>query len=1310
MSLVPPGRLAVAATLDGRRSDLLVAADAPLVTVLAELGLPAAGAVAGADINQVLRAPASATLFAGATLDVRARTQRGNPATHPGVDPLGAQLVESCSSELAALELAVVAGIESGVSRTLGAGRYRLPSGQVIHVEATANSCTWDQAADRIETLTCEGDGSAVPSLVALGPPIDLEPTRGGAFRRPPRAAQSVEVAPIATPELPPEPSPPTPLSWASLLAPLPIALAMAYFFRPLFALFGLMGPVLVLGRWYEQRRSRRKLAMARNQAIDMALASVAGARRVQAESMAKQAWKRHPHVAHLRARAQARSVRLWERRSDDSDRLSFVVGVGPRRVDPILSSTPPAELSAACGGLLDLRSVPHVVDLVGEGGFGVYGDVSAGRSVLRSAVLQFATLRGPADLAIVVLGRDLRAWEWTKWLPHLHAPLLTEPAEEARWRQLRGRSAIVVVDDPELDVASVVRSATAAEVDVSVLSVAPTGGELPAACTHALHIAPSGRLVGSSDSLGVGVSVDVAAQWAQSLASVEDPEQSQHQAAETRLVAPTLSQALEIHGPDDILRLRTHVATPVEGSAGSLPFVLGVDGAGLAHFDLATDGPHALVAGTTGSGKSELLRTLVVSLSAARTPDDVQFVLIDFKGGGAFDSCADLPHIAGFITDLDESIVERALTGLRAEVRAREERVRAGRRLSALVVVIDEFAVLAQDYPAVLDGLVDLAARGRSLRMHMILATQKPSGVVDHRIRANTNLRIALRVQHAHESHDVVGVPDAAELDRRSPGRAIVRIGSDDARMLQVCSTSNSARPMQGAVLGPFILRGEDSERAAASGLDSDERPLEELARWVSAAGGTVAAPLWRPPLPERYAYVDLRRLGIAVSGSGSRVVDGIPIGVVDRPELREQTPFCWTPATGALAIFSGDEATIQHLVGGLVGAVVEGLGSIEHAYVVGDWSTLGTASYPCVGAVIASTDRERIERLLAMLEHRSDGERHPSLLIAVSDIGSMLAGFDDLERLEIIERLEAITRTGARSGHHLVFGARSVRDLPHRVAHHVPHRLLGAVADPTAHLLLGTKPSPAGSAMHVVDVESGAAVLVADQPTGSVTVTNKSVAAAIACCPEYLSSEELADAIPAPGGIDVPIGVRYRDLTSICLPVRWGRDLLIAGPPGAGRTNALLLLGKTLQRSGTRVVCVGSSPAIGFDSMGPNVLADLADGASEEPLVLLVDDIERLPPELASRLNELVANTARKISIIAVSTVDGARTPRSPAAAIRASGNGILVGGSPLDGEIFRVRRPELPGLGQIPGRATLVVHGRAESMHLAITSRTA
>ena len=226
----------------------------------------------------------------------------------------------------------------------------------------------------------------------------------------------------------------------------------------------------------------------------------------------------------------------------------------------------------------------------------------------------------------------------------------------------------------------------------------------------------------------------------------------------------------------------------------------IGADAQGPVVLDLIADGPHVLIGGTTGSGKSELLRSLVAGMAASADPDHVAMVLIDYKGGAAFDCCADLPHVAGLVTDLDEHLGARALRCLEAELRYREHRLRevgaedlaayrvrsalnraqrsSAEPLPRLLVVVDEFASLAADLPEFLDALVGIAQRGRSLGVHMVLATQRPAGVVTDDIRANATCRIALRVSDPRESVDIIDAGDAAGIPRSRPGRAIARFG----------------------------------------------------------------------------------------------------------------------------------------------------------------------------------------------------------------------------------------------------------------------------------------------------------------------------------------------------------------------------------------------------------------------------------------------------------------------------------------------------------------------------------------------------
>ena len=345
---------------------------------------------------------------------------------------------------------------------------------------------------------------------------------------------------------------------------------------------------------------------------------------------------------------------------------------------------------------------------------------------------------------------------------------------------------------------------------------------------------------------------------------------------------------------------------------------ILGEAADGVVEIDLVRDGPHALIAGTTGAGKSELLRTFVVSLAARSSPDHVCFVLVDYKGGATFDACADLPHTVGVVTDLDDRLAERALVSLDAELRRRERLLRRAGAVDLtdwrtdpertpmprLVVVVDEFATLAAELPGFVDALVGVAQRGRSLGVHLILATQRPGGVVSDDIRANTNLRIALRLHDIADARDVVGDDAPATFPRRVPGRTMLRLGPGEHVVFQAARSSGPARPHAdpGLHVVGEALPGEDGGWA-------DDTELTVLVRSIrnAAALCDVQPPHrpWLPALPTRLTLDD---------------VPAGAVGLVDDPGEQRRVPLCWAPSDGNLlivgAVGSGTTTTLRSVL----------------------------------------------------------------------------------------------------------------------------------------------------------------------------------------------------------------------------------------------------------------------------------------------------------------------------------------------------------------------------------------------------------
>ena len=248
---------------------------------------------------------------------------------------------------------------------------------------------------------------------------------------------------------------------------------------------------------------------------------------------------------------------------------------------------------------------------------------------------------------------------------------------------------------------------------------------------------------------------------------------------------------------------------------ASGLSVPVGASASGVLHLDLQKDGPHLLVAGTTGSGKSEFLRTLAAGLAAGYPPDRVNLLFIDFKGGSGLGPLTGLPHCVGMLTDLGVNNVGRAVISLRAEVRRREQLLAAaqapdltayeslglpGRRLPHLVIVIDEFRVLVEDAPVALSELMRIAAIGRSLGIHLVMATQRPQGAVTADIRANVTSCVALRVQSGSESIDVMDSPLAAGIPLNRPGRAFLTRGNGAPVEFQTATLGPAEPPGDGS------------------------------------------------------------------------------------------------------------------------------------------------------------------------------------------------------------------------------------------------------------------------------------------------------------------------------------------------------------------------------------------------------------------------------------------------------------------------------------------------------------------------------
>jgi S-DNA-T family DNA segregation ATPase FtsK/SpoIIIE len=455
---------------------------------------------------------------------------------------------------------------------------------------------------------------------------------------------------------------------------------------------------------------------------------------------------------------------------------------------------------------------------------------------------------------------------------------------------------------------------------------------------------------------------------------------------------------------------------------------------------DIAADGPHMLVGGTTGSGKSEFLQTFIASLVHANSPDTLNFILIDYKGGAAFEGYSGLPHVTGFLDNLDDHLGKRVLLALSAEMKYRQRLLAAakcpsiesywaagspGGPLPRLLIVVDEFARLREEMPDVLAEMTKVTVIGRSVGVHLVLATQRPAGAVTPDIQANTALRLALRVLDAPDSTAVIGIPDAHLIPKSEPGRGFAR------------TESSTVTPFHGAYVGGpadggASLAGEERPRApltvsarpfAEAGLpapryDSDAMSMPGSTRTEGAAKVPTdlsvlvdAVQATGEQAPPRKAWLDPLPLSLPLSALGplrrrdAGLVPPLRYGAGDLPAEQRQATAAFDLESGLNLLIGGAPQTGKTTALRTVAAEIAAGCSPDdvHLYVLDcDTGALGLLQrLPHCGAVVRHTETERAARLFDRLEAEVDRRKNQLADGGFASVGEQRASAPAGERL---------------------------------------------------------------------------------------------------------------------------------------------------------------------------------------------------------------------------------------------------------------------------------------------------------------------
>ncbi|HEY0813711.1 MAG TPA: type VII secretion protein EccCa [Pseudonocardia sp.] len=973
-------------------------------------------------------------------------------------------------------------------------------------------------------------------------------------------------------------------------------------------------------------------------------------------------------------------AARLWERSPADVDFGHVRVGVGPQRLASRLvapQTGPPDAIEPVTALALRRFLVAHTVvpdlpialSLLESATVWLEPDegaIGAARALARAVVAQYAVWHSPADarLAVVAVPAALAEWEWAKWLPHNAHPscgdaagplrMITSDADAvSRWwvAELAGRAPGPGRSEPHLlvvmDGVAEGSGSLAGVQGVTVLRVGTPAGRRPAPSTVRLRVGTDRlqRLVGPAEPpIPIGVPDAMAPAEAAALArrlaryrpaGVGDPDDGMPQ------TAPGLLGLLNLRtGPAGIDALRRRWSRAEDDR---LRVPIGVDERGapvvldLKESAQGGSGPHGLCIGATGSGKSELLRTLVLGLAATHPPDALNFVLVDFKGGATFLGLATMPHVSAVITNLaDElTLVDRMADALAGEIMRRQEILRsagnlvsvtdyaAARRgrpelppLPALVVVVDEFSELLTQRPEMIDLMVTIGRLGRSLGLHLLLASQRLDEGRLRGLESHLSYRIALRTFSASESRAVLGVPDAHHLPPL-PGSAFLATGTDELvrfRAAYVSGHADAAAAVRAPARPrayPFVIGSvplPDPPQVRPRDEGGAGPTVMETVIGALAGRGTPAHRVWLPPLSAPPPLDEVlgplcvtveRGLTAAEHGNHGAERDlRVTIGLVDRPYLQRRDPLVvdLAGASGHLAVVGGPRAgkssALASLVLGLAlrhtpvelgvhvldfgGGALQPLAGLPHVGTVADRQEADLARRTVAEFGAALRRRELLFREAAVTSvetfrrRRAAGEftQEPAtdLLLVVDGYLTLRSEFEELEA-----RLLPLAAQGLAYGLHLamsatrwselrpalkdLFGARLELRLGEAAESEVDRRRAAAVPARPGH---GLSPD-------------GAPLVVAAPWAATGTDTTALVAAVAAAWPRpgfasvrlLPSRIDLAELPGAPGS-GIAIGVDEEQLGRVELDFAAEPHLLCFADAESGKTTVLRVIAR--------------------------------------------------------------------------------------------------------------------------------------------------
>lgn len=822
-----------------------------------------------------------------------------------------------------------------------------------------------------------------------------------------------------------------------------------------------------------------------------------------------------YPFVLALMRQSGFYDMLLWNRIIGQKDFLTLRVGMGnaplcaslsfPEQKFCIDDDVMREEVCRFSEEKQIITEVPVVYSLIEHRISGIAGDREAVNSILNNLIIQIAALHSYDEVKLVFLCDEshLNRYSYVKWLPHIWGNdfkkrYLAANFEEARelsayflreisgYREGKAKTPHYVVVSTSKEISDSCAFVDEILKDVglssfSYLAAYDAVRNLPKECTAVIQANRTQGMI-----FNYNLSGGAPANFVQDTVSNEDARNAVMNIAEYRLdlqggkyEMPDMLTFLDMYGVGKIEHLNIINRWKTSNPTVSLQAPIGVNSDGeLFYLDLheQAHGPHGLVAGMTGSGKSEFIITFVLSLAVNYSPEDVAFILIDYKGGGlagAFEGqdCR-LPHLAGTITNLDGAAITRSLMSIQSELKKRQKIFAEARRIANegtmdiykyqklyrnkvvtepvphLLIISDEFAELKSQQPEFMDQLLSTARIGRSLGVHLVLATQKPGGVVSDQIWANSKFKICLKVQDKTDSTEMLKRPDAAEIVET--GRFYMQIGYNE-----FFEQGQSA--WSGAPYLPFdASMTEQDERIQIidnqGNVIEEAKPQREMSVSGEARGQVVelvehlariaeeeqlyARPLWLPELSARITLGSLEEKYMYTKKQDSYMLNPI-IGELDDPF--EQTQRLLTMPLSDM----GNAVCYGSAVSGKEEFLVTVLYSLYRSHTSSELNTyimdFGSETLqmfekaPQTGGVVFSGEDERIANLFQMLgreikqrkkcfataggdylSYRRQGNKDiPAIVVIINEYANFAEQYEALD-----EHMASVTRECTKYG----------------------------------------------------------------------------------------------------------------------------------------------------------------------------------------------------------------------------------------------------------------------------------------------------